>query len=116
MSSKLEEIKTEMFTLVDEAWHALEGTADVDKARALAGQVTAALTSKAQDIAEHLFYHVLNNSTSEQTVPATETAPVQGGETIPVPADGSPSATGTAEQPAEAAAGDSRGADTALEG
>ena len=59
MSSKIEELKDDFIGMVDKAWHALEGSADVEAARELVAKFTADAKAKAEDIAEHLFYHVV---------------------------------------------------------
>lgn len=58
----LEEIKQEIVNVIDNAWHALVGTVDVDAARAVVAGATAELTSHVSAVTQHLFDHVLGNA------------------------------------------------------
>lgn len=92
--SKLEDLKNEAIGLIEGAWHALEGSADVEAARELVAKFTADAKAKAEDIAEHLFYHVVGNANPPTETPA---APVE------TPAPAAPE--GTVPDPAESVTG-----------
>lgn len=97
----LEEIKNAVVAEIEKVWHELTGTVDVDKARQVISDTAATLTSHVSALGQHLFDHVLGNATTVQEAPAVDgEPPVQVGESIPVPTDGSPSAVGIASNPA----------------
>lgn len=69
--SKIEELKDDFVGMVDKAWHALEGTVDVDRARELVQEATKALKAQVEAVAEHLLYHVMDNATQPAAVATT---------------------------------------------
>jgi len=79
----IEELKDDFIGMVDKAWHALEGTVDVDRARQLVHEATEALKTRVEDIALHLLSHVMDNATK----PLTETPAPSGTETAPAPSN-----------------------------
>lgn len=65
----LEEVKDKIVALLDEAWLALSGTADVDAARQVVSDTTTALTEHVQAAGQHLFDHVLENASQPEAAP-----------------------------------------------
>ena len=58
----LEEIKDAIVGELEKLWHELDGTADLDKARAVIADSGQALNGHVSAVGQHLFDHVLANA------------------------------------------------------
>lgn len=82
-----EDLKNEAISLLDDAWEAVKGSADVELAREVAGRLTTELGTKVLEIGQHLFGHVTGNANETAAPVEADSVPVEPVEPAPVVAE-----------------------------